>query len=465
MRWYRARRLTALLAALFFVAPTHAITDEDIFRNFQFNFINPGGRSLAMGGAFISLADDATAAQANPAGLTTLLSPQIFFEARFADPEFASTEIGLENAMMEPIAIEVETEPELVVSPSFVSYVRPWNRFAFGVSRQELLNVQNQPEASYEFESVAGVDTRESLGDIDLLLVNWNASLAVKIHENFRLGLTATYGVFDLSSRITNFYTDETAAGDLIGSPDLAGVPFAMYKTEIDTKDADVTLTAGFLWKIGKRLSLGGVYRQGGDFEFDEELTVFPIAPTTLPGMIASRVFLNESGSLPTGNDDSFVSSNEFHVPDVLGAGISWRPIVELTLALDANRISYSDILEGFNSRLNLLTVDFDEEADARFAVDDQTNIHFGAEYVYRRPNKATTLIFRAGFRQDKDNQLRADFPSNAPLGNETFTGRGDENHWSIGLGIVSGNNFQIDFAFDRAGESTEGVASLIYKF
>lgn len=172
----RARCLTALFAALFFAAPAHATTDEDIFRNFQFNFINPGGRSLGMGGAFISLADDATAAQANPAGLTTLLSSQIFFEARFADPEFASIEIGFQNTAMESIALEVETEPELVVSPSFVSYVRPWNRLAFGVSRQELLNVQNQPEASYEFESVAGNDTRESVGDIELLLVNWNAS-------------------------------------------------------------------------------------------------------------------------------------------------------------------------------------------------------------------------------------------------------------------------------------------------
>ena len=238
-----------------------------------------------------------------------------------------------------------------------------------------------------------------------------------------------------------------------------------MYRTEVDTKDTDVTLTVGFLWKIREKFSVGGVYRQGGDFEFEEELAVFPIAPATVPGMIVSRVFLNETGSLPTGSDEPFVFSNEFHVPDVLGAGISWRPIGELTFALDANRISYSDILEGFNSRLNLLTVDFDEEADARLTVDDQTNIHFGAEYVHRRPNKTATLIFRAGFRQDKDNQLRADFPLDAPLGDETFPGRGDENHWSIGLGVVSGNNFQIDFAFDRAGESTEGVASLIYKF
>lgn len=36
---------------------------------FQFSFSNPGARSLGFGGAFVALADDATASFANPAGL------------------------------------------------------------------------------------------------------------------------------------------------------------------------------------------------------------------------------------------------------------------------------------------------------------------------------------------------------------------------------------------------------------
>ena len=36
---------------------------------FQFSFSNPGARSLGLGGAFVALAADATAAFANPAGL------------------------------------------------------------------------------------------------------------------------------------------------------------------------------------------------------------------------------------------------------------------------------------------------------------------------------------------------------------------------------------------------------------
>src|SRR5436190_17051535 len=48
----------------------------------QFDFINPGAKSLALGGAFAGLADDATAAFANPAGLTQLGSAELSVELR-----------------------------------------------------------------------------------------------------------------------------------------------------------------------------------------------------------------------------------------------------------------------------------------------------------------------------------------------------------------------------------------------
>src|SRR5882757_7644136 len=49
---------------------------------FDFSFSNPGARSLGFAGAFAALADDATAAYANPAGLVQLTRPEVSFEAR-----------------------------------------------------------------------------------------------------------------------------------------------------------------------------------------------------------------------------------------------------------------------------------------------------------------------------------------------------------------------------------------------
>ena len=49
---------------------------------FEFSFSNPGARSLGLGGAFAALADDATTAFANPAGLVQLVSLEISAEVR-----------------------------------------------------------------------------------------------------------------------------------------------------------------------------------------------------------------------------------------------------------------------------------------------------------------------------------------------------------------------------------------------
>src|SRR5436309_12861083 len=57
-------------------------TDIESLSGLQFNFGNPGARSLGMGGAFLGLADDASAAEANPAGLTILRKPEITVDGR-----------------------------------------------------------------------------------------------------------------------------------------------------------------------------------------------------------------------------------------------------------------------------------------------------------------------------------------------------------------------------------------------
>jgi hypothetical protein len=60
------------VASLVAVAPAGAgdkgLNNSETFSGFQFNFNNPGARALGMGGAFVAVADDATAVIANPAG-------------------------------------------------------------------------------------------------------------------------------------------------------------------------------------------------------------------------------------------------------------------------------------------------------------------------------------------------------------------------------------------------------------
>lgn len=73
---------------LFFISTqAWALIDMPDMFNFDFRFNNPGARANAMGGAFIGLADDATAAYANPAGLTILTKPEISIEYKYGEHE------------------------------------------------------------------------------------------------------------------------------------------------------------------------------------------------------------------------------------------------------------------------------------------------------------------------------------------------------------------------------------------
>ena len=57
----------ALAALLLVRIPAPAQVESALLSKVTFNLTNPGGKSLAMGGAFTAIADDATAGIANPA--------------------------------------------------------------------------------------------------------------------------------------------------------------------------------------------------------------------------------------------------------------------------------------------------------------------------------------------------------------------------------------------------------------
>src|SRR5436190_22101126 len=87
------RKLAFVLVAAHLAIPVAAQnTDIESLAGLQFNFGNPGARSLGMGGAFLGLADDASAADANPAGLTILRKTEVSLEGRnFEEQQLFST--------------------------------------------------------------------------------------------------------------------------------------------------------------------------------------------------------------------------------------------------------------------------------------------------------------------------------------------------------------------------------------
>ena len=78
------KRLVVVLL-LVSAAPAAAQVESALLSKITFNLTNPGGKSLAMGGAFTAIADDATAAIANPAGLGLLSSVEVGISGKRSD--------------------------------------------------------------------------------------------------------------------------------------------------------------------------------------------------------------------------------------------------------------------------------------------------------------------------------------------------------------------------------------------
>lgn len=148
---FAVRPLVLIGLLVLFPRSGNTQTDADGFVQFEFNFNTPGARAVGMGGAFISIADDATAAEANPAGLTALLTRELSFEAKLIRYR---REIALfaHRGTFDSFEVVSKDFYNNVVSPAFISLVWPvWNRITLSAFRHELVNFESAffpPEAT-----------------------------------------------------------------------------------------------------------------------------------------------------------------------------------------------------------------------------------------------------------------------------------------------------------------------------
>src|SRR5262245_34889395 len=419
-----------------------ALTDEEIFRDFRFNLINPGARSLALGGAFVSLADDATAAQANPAGLSYLLKREYFIELRGVDN--GTREDELQDTL--PVGAEVDvltgTAFDDARNFTFASAVFPIKKLTFGVSRQVALDNDASTLNSFTFEFTGG-NPGESIvqasGSLDVKQTNYNASGGFRVTDKLAFGLSVTYARLDVDSDVSSYVFDPT--GNFTGTPILE--PTLDLRTVIHDEDSDVGFTIGALFRPSGAFSLGGVFRKAPKFSVVEEIA---------PG---GQDFFGVQAALGS----SFI--NEFNDPDSYGIGASWQHGY-LTIALDIERIEYSDFVDGFVPGVNTLT-----GFDAVFKADDGTDYRLGGEYIFRLKSEMI-LAARAGVFTQADSTLRA-LSTGSP--NEpgvfatpaAFPGRDHEIHGALGLGIGVGRQ-QIDVGIGLGNTANEFLVSYIFK-
>ena len=372
---------------------------------FNFRFNNPGARSNAMGGAFIGLADDATAAFTNPAGLTILTKPEISAEYKYGE---------ITTVFNDSVD---EYEHDVTLSGlSFLSYVHPMEKTSFAVFRHQLF----KQEANV---SLIVVPPFTSKVDLDMEAVTYGISVGHEMADTFSLGLSVGFDQLDWNMIRT---------GDSPFHPSYPD-PYQIY-TVNDTCYAE-HFTASVLWNPFGELNLGLVYRMGPEFE------------TTY-----THYLVDINGNYPLKN----IFEQTLKVPDVWGIGISYRFFSNFTAALDVNYVEYSDLFD------DVRDYNTGDDISDDYSMDDYVEIHIGLEYIFDI-NKIPFAV-RAGYYYLPDKTITYSGTNQFLKDSAEETPDTEDHIFSLGFGTVF-NNFQIDVAGVVGDFIKEVTLSLVYRF
>jgi long-subunit fatty acid transport protein len=442
-----------MAAALTLAAgPAQAQTNQEVNAAIQFNFSNPGARSLAMGGSLTGLADDATAALTNPSALPLLPSPEISGEFRSFGFSTAYTAGG---SSIPPSNVGVDTVTGLLFNDtddsaqtlSFFSFVFPRERWGLAVYGHQLSKLEANVETDGAFTAGATTARARLLpisATMDLSVRNWGVSGAVKVSEQLFLGGGVSFATLDLSSRTDRFCLCQTGAnatqpGGTFGAPlkTDANTRFRDYQEGTGTSAA---VNVGVTVRAHPRFSLGASYRQGA--KFDE---------------VDIRV---DRGPAAFATDEGLQTTGRFKVPDVLSFGVVAKPNLVfrqgdvLRLAGEIRQVTYSDLTEDFV--LSVATGD----NPSNYVVDDGQEIRLGAEYLFVSAN---TLALRGGAWRDPDHRIA--YTGSLATAAASFRPGQDEWHYTAGAGISIGRHAQLDAGYDHAATITTFSISFVARF
>jgi long-chain fatty acid transport protein len=420
-RGARARGVTAVVLVLAAAGSAAAQNFPQPLFKAPFNFLNPGARSLGFGGAFIALADDATASFANPAGLVQLLEPEVSFDVRLWDYETPytlggriagePTGIGLDDTT----GLELDSSSESVAGLSFLAYVYPRERWSFAFHRHLQGSFRSSSETQGLFTAVPSGTSRitDQRTSTDFELVTYGFSSAFRVSERFSVGVGIVYfdGVGTLDAET---YALDDPAGSIFEPISYRPDRRMVSQTQV-IDGSDWGVSAGVLWKLSSVWSLGAVYRASPTFDMRVSAVVGP----------GNTLGLEPGTGLP------FLATGEVELPDGYGLGLAYRSESgRTTISFEWDQIEYTNVVD---------SLDLDDQE-----IDDVNEFRLGGEYVLLETTPVAAV--RLGLWHEPDRLMRGN--GTDPVVDAFLPPGEDYLHYSGGLGLAF-ETFQIDIGVD----------------
>lgn len=402
-----------------------------------------GARALGQGGAFIAVADDATAASWNPAGLIQLESPEASIVGSFlvTDQDFsvgpdamdAGISIGDEDVTRWDVNFMSMAYPFRFLNTNFVAALNYHQiaDFHMDLSFNQSLEDTSPPpsiiDQNINFKSSGGVGAL-------------SPGIAMLISPKLAFGLTVN--IFDDEFFKSHGWTESITAS---GQGELGNTNFStLFKSKTSSRDYHgVNVSLGVLWDVwekeSKLLTFGAVFHSPFTARFDQRTKAF--TQTLFEGQDAQ--------TLPVFDQKSRV---KLDTPMSIGLGLGFRYTDSLSFSFDVTwtdwsewvqKVKVSDTPPPFGQWNNSRPIGGGTEHDE---IDDTVAVRFGTEYLIFREKEV--LALRGGLFYEPRPSL-GDPDEYDEHGNPTDFNGDPTDVWGFSLGVgFSTKRFSLDAAY-----------------
>lgn len=286
--------------------------------------VGSGARAEGMGGAFVAIADDATAASWNPAGLIQLERPEISCAGALA----ARSESALRTAP----ELRVASQETRIPSLNYVSAAYPFRvlgrNMVVSLNLQMLYDFHGEVEVLGGFQDLFGSQRVHSTQRGNLYTLT--PALAVQVLPSLSLGIAVNIWKDGVIGNGWEQDVRVRGAGTGVVGPD--EIPFTYQGSIHESFDFfGANVTAGFLWSLGKVFTIGGVVKT--PFRADLGFTHRSYLVVRLGGADPEFKTLAQ----PSYSRDAYQD-----MPLIYGFGVSARLSDRISLSADFTRTEWS---------------------------------------------------------------------------------------------------------------------------
>ncbi len=377
------------------------------------NPVGSGARALGMGGAFIGVADDATAASWNPGGLIQLETPEMSLVLGYnyrkentsyrAFPEAS----GPQDVSTRDINYLSAAYPFSLFGKNMIVSLNWQHLYDFNKKVNYAYNL-SEPFPPYDLHQVIDYKQEGSFKSI-------SPAMAIQITPAVSVGMTLNIWRQDLYDNKWDVSYRSLGNGTFVGFPFNSQTrideSYAMEGLNLEwvnpSEWQNINFNLGLMWSINQTFTLGAVFKSPFEARLKHDYHYW--STLTYP-------------TYPAGNTtDEFRNSEKvtLDMPMAYGLGLAIRLSDQFTMDVDVYQTRWSDyaLQDESGAVTNPITGKPQSESD----VGDTVQIRTGLEYLFM-PKQKYIVPFRAGLFYD---------PEPADNSPDDFFG------FSLGSGIV----------------------------